>query len=135
MYLAEIRPDTGVIDLARDIAEAFRSDLAEGVIAQSFLHFGQHYEGNPPGLPDVVMATDSGDIPPLRTPPELTVEEFGFEVLFAPTAAGVDMYSAVMYDSTLVITYHSHGARPGQYTAEIHKLLAEIPSRYGWATE
>ena len=73
MYLAEIRSDTDILDLARDIAEAFRADLAEGVIQQSFLHFGQHYEGNPPGLPDVVMATDSGDIPSLRTPPELTV--------------------------------------------------------------
>ena len=135
MYLAEIRSDTDVIELAREIAEAFRTDLAEGVIQQSFLHFGQHYEGNPPGLPDVVMATDSGDIPPLRTPPELTVEEFGFEVLFASTAAGVDMYSAVMYDSTLVVTYHSHGPRPGQYTDEIHKLLAAIPSRYAWVSE
>ena len=135
MYLAEIHPDTDVFDLARDIAEAFRSDLAEGEIQQSFLHFGQHYEGNPPGLPDVVMATDSGDIPSLRTPPELTVEQFGFEVLFASTAAGVDMYSAIMYDGTLVITYHSHGAQPEQYTDAIHKLLVDIPSRYGWATE
>lgn len=135
MYLAEIQLDTDVFDLARDIAEAFRSDLAEGVIQQSFLHFGQHYEGNPPGLPDVVMATDSGDIPSLRTPPELTVEQFGFEVLFASTAAGVDMYSAIMYDGTLVITYHSHGARPEQYTNAIHTLLVDIPSRYGWATE
>ena len=40
-----------------------------------------------------------------------------------------------MYDGTLVITYHSHGARPEQYTDAIHTLLVDIPSRYAWATE
>ena len=77
MYLAEIHPSTDIVDLARDIVEAFRTDLAEGVIQQSFLHFGRQYQGNPPGLPDVVMATDGGELPPLRTPPDLTVEQYG----------------------------------------------------------
>lgn len=135
MYLAEIRPDTDILDLARDIAEAFRADLAEGLIQQSFLHFGLEYQGNPPGLPDVVMATDGGKLPPLRTPPELVVEQYVLDLLFASTSAGVDMYSAGTFDGRLMITYHSHGPEPERYVAEIHKLLSGIPSRYGPVTE
>ena len=135
MYLAEIGPETDILDLARDIVDAFRADLADGVIQQSFLHFGVDYQGNPPGLPDVVMTTDGGELPPLRTPPELMVEQYDLEVLFAPTSAGVDMYSAGTYDSRLMVGYHSHGPDPDRYVAEIHSLLAGIPSRYGWVTE
>ena len=71
MYLAEIDHKTGVVGLARDIAEAFRADLADGVIQQSLLHFSPQYVGNPPGLPDVVMFTDNGLVPPIRTPSDV----------------------------------------------------------------
>ena len=70
----KFNPKTDILELARDIVEAFRADLADGVIQQSFLHFGTQYQGNPPGLPDVVMTTDGGELPPLRTPPGLAVE-------------------------------------------------------------
>jgi hypothetical protein len=135
MYLAEIRSGTDILDLARDIVEAFRTDLADGVIQQSFLHFGPNYQGNPPGLPDVVMTTDGGELPPLRTPPGVTVEQYDVEVLFASTSAGVDMYSVATYDDQLVVTYHSHGPSPDRHTAEIHDRLTAIPSRYAWVTE
>ena len=135
MYLAEIHPNTDIIDLARDIVEAFRVDLADGVIQQSFLHFGSQYQGNPPGLPDIVMMTDAGEIPTVRTPPELTVDQKGLELLFASTSAGIDMYSAGTYDGQLVISYHSDGPGPDRYISEIHELLVSIPSRYGWVTE
>jgi hypothetical protein len=71
----------------------------------------------------------------LRTPPDLVVEQYDLEVLFASTSAGVDMYSAGTYDSSLVVSYHSHGPDPDRYVAEIHRLLVGIPSRYGWVTE
>lgn len=135
MYLAEIRADTEVVDLARDILEAFRADLADGVIAQSFLHFGVEYQGNPPGLPDVVMATDGGELPPLRTPPDLVVEHYDLEVLFASTSVGVDMYSAGVYDGRLMVSYHSHGPEPQRYVEEIQRLLTAVPVRSQWATE
>lgn len=135
MYLAEIHPNTDIVELARDIVEAFRADLADGVIQQSFLHFGLQYQGNPPGLPDVVMTTDGGELPPVRTPPELAVDQYDVEVMFASTAAGVDMYSAATYDGRLVVSYHSHGPGTDRYVREIHELLAAIPSRYGWVTE
>jgi hypothetical protein len=135
MYLAEIRSGTGILDLARDIVEVFRVDLAEGVIQQSFLHFGLEYQGNPPGLPDVVMTTDGGELPPLRTPPDLVVEQYDLELLFASTSAGVDMYSAGTYDGRLVVSYHSHGPGPERYVAKIHTLLTGVPAKHGRATE
>jgi hypothetical protein len=121
--------------LARDIVEAFRADLADGVIAQSFLHFGTEYQGNPPGLPDVVMATDGGELPPLRTPPDLAVEQYDLEVRFTSTSAGVDMYSIGTYDGRLLVSYNSHGPDLDRYVAEIHKLLVGVPAKYGRVTE
>ena len=135
MYLAEIRSGTDILDLARDIVEVFRADMAEGVIQQSFLHFGQEYQGNPPGLPDIVMATDGGKLPPLRTPSDLVVEQYALDLLFASTSAGVDMYSAGTFDGRLMVSYHSHGPEPERYVAEIHKILAGIPSRYVQVTD
>ncbi len=135
MYLAEIRSDTDILDLARDIVEVFRADMAEGVIQQSFLHFGQEYQGNPPGLPDIVMATDGGKLPPLRTPSDLVVEQYALDLLFASTSAGVDMYSAGTFDGRLMVSYHSHGPEPERYVAEIHKILAGIPLRYVQVTD
>ena len=135
MYLAEIHSGTDILDLARDIVEAFRADLAEGVIQQSFLHFGLDYHGNPPGLPDVVMATDGGKLPPLRTPPDLVVEQYALDLLFASTSAGVDMYSVGTFGGRLMVTYHSHGPEPERYVAEIHKILAGVPSRYEQVTD
>jgi hypothetical protein len=135
MYLAEIHSGTDILDLARDIVEAFRADLAEGVIQQSFLHFGLDYHGNPPGLPDVVMATDGGKLPPLRTPPDLVVEQYALDLLFASTSAGVDMYSVGTFGGRLMVTYHSQGPEPERYVAEIHKILAGVPSRYEPVTD
>ena len=104
------------------------------MIQQSFLHFGLEYQGNPPGLPDIVMATDGGKLPPLRTPPDLVVEQYNLDLLFASTSAGVDMYSAGTYNGQLMVSYHSHGPEPDRYVAEIHTLLAAVPSRYGRVT-
>ncbi len=135
MYLAEIRANADIMDLARDIVEAFRADLADGVIQQSFLHFGVEYQGNPPGLPDVVMVTDGGELPPLRTPPQLTVEQYDLEVLFASTSVGVDMYSAGTYDGQLLVSYHSHGPERQRYVDEIRAVLTAVPAKYRWSNE
>jgi hypothetical protein len=133
-YLAELNSDTDLIDLARDIVETFRADIADGVIQQSLLHYSLQYEGNPAGLPDVVMTTDGGETPPVRTPPDLDVEEYDGEVLFA-SSAGFDMYSITTHDGQLVIRYHTHAPCPERYIAEIREQLSVIPTRYGWATD
>ena len=133
-YLAEIDSGTDVLSLARDIVEAFRSDLADGVIQQSLLHFQIQYEGNPPGLPDVVMATDGGEMPPVRMPPGLVIEEYRSEVLFA-SSANVDMYASCTYDGQLLVEYHTHSPAPDRCVAEIGRLLAAAPAQYRVATD
>jgi hypothetical protein len=134
IYLAEIDSGTDVVKLATGIVESFRSDLADGVIQQSLLHFQIQYAGNPPGLPDVIMMTQGGELPPVRTPTGLAVEEFNTEVLFA-SASVIDMYSCCTYDGQLLIEYHTHAAGQQRYIAEIRDVLAAIPSQYSWATD
>lgn len=133
-YLAEIQPGTDLIDLARDIVETFRADVTDGVIQQSLLHFSLQYEGNPPGLPDVVMTTDGGETPPVRTPPGLEIEEYDGEVVFA-SSAGFDMYSITVYDGRLVIHYHTHADGPERYVAAIREQLTAVAAQYSWATD
>ena len=81
-YLAEISESTDPVELARDIVDTFRKDLSEGVIQQSMLHFSPQYVGNPPGMPDVVMFTDNGVIPPMRTPPDVELTASHGELYF-----------------------------------------------------
>jgi hypothetical protein len=135
-YLAEIKADTDVLSLAREITEAFRSDLADGVVQQSLLHYQLQYEGNPPGLPDVVMATDGGEMPPIRTPAGLTIEEYSSEVLFA-SSANVDFYTCCTYDDQLLVEYHTHAPAPApqRCVEEIHSVLVAAPSQYRVVTD
>ncbi|CAN5605872.1 phthiocerol/phthiodiolone dimycocerosyl transferase [soil metagenome] len=133
-YLAEINSGSDVLSLAADIVETFRSDLADGVIQQSLLHFQIQYSGNPPGLPDVVMMTQGGELPPVRTPPGLVVEKFTTEVLFA-SAAVIDMYSICTYDGQLLIEYHTHAAGIETYIAEIRDVLMGLPAQYKAVTD
>jgi phenolphthiocerol/phthiocerol/phthiodiolone dimycocerosyl transferase len=133
-YLAEIQSGTDLMDLARDIVESFRADISDGVIQQSLLHSSLDYAGNPPGLPDVVMTTDGGETPPVRTPPDLEIEEYGGEMLFA-SSAGLDMYSIATHDGQLVLHYCTHAPGPERYIAETHDLLSSVPKLYGWATD
>ena len=110
-YLAEIDRKTRVVDLARDIAETFRADLSDGVIQQSRLHFSPQYVGNPPGLPDVVMHSDNGLVPPVRTPPDLEVTGTHGELYFA-VSAGIEIYFTQIFAGQLNVEYHSHGPAP-----------------------
>lgn len=128
-YLAEIGHDTDVVDLARQIAETFRSDLAEGVVQQSLLHFSPQYVGNPPGLPDIVMLTDNGPVPPMRTPPGVELVATHGELFFAVTA-GIDMYMSKVFAGQLVIEYYTHSPEPEKNTQAIHTLLSSIAERH-----
>jgi phenolphthiocerol/phthiocerol/phthiodiolone dimycocerosyl transferase len=124
-YLAEIDQDTEVVGLARDIAEAFRADLADGIIQQSLLHFSPQYVGNPPGLPDVVMLADNGVVPPVRTPDGLKLTAVSGELFFAVTA-GIEMYSSKIFDGRLTIEYHTHGPAPERSIEAIRSMLSGI---------
>jgi hypothetical protein len=127
-YLAEIRRDTDIAELARDINDTFKKDIAEGVIQQSFLHFSPQYVGNPPGLPDVVMFTDNGIVPPMPTPPELKLLGSHGELYFA-VGAGIEIYTSKIFAGRLMIEYHSHGPEPEDRIAAIESLLREVASR------
>lgn len=129
-YLAEIGPHTSVVDLARDIADTFKADLAEGVIQQSLLHFSPQYVGNPPGLPDVVMLTDNGLVPPMRTPPGLELTASHAELYFA-VDSGIDLYSTKVFAGRLMVEYHSHGPDPEKSVAAIHARLRDVTERTG----
>jgi hypothetical protein len=128
-YLAEIDHDTDVLDLARDIAETFRTDLADGVVQQSLLHYSPQYVGNLPGLPDIVMLTDGGVVPPVPTPPGLELTATHEELYFA-VSAGIDMYLSKVFAGQLVVEYHTHAPGPEKAIETIHSLLRSIAEQH-----
>lgn len=133
-YLAEIGPETELVDLARGVVDAFRSDLSEGLIQQSSLHFQLQYEGSLPGLPPFVMCTDVGWIPGLRTPEGLQLSDVCGEFYFAPRAP-IDLYTCVTFAGQLVIEHHSNLPAPEKSLEGIHSLLCEAPAEDSWLTE
>ena len=124
-YLAHIDHHTDVVSLARDIVDTFRADLADGVIQQSLLHLSPQYVGNPPGLPDIVMLTDNGLVPPVRTPPDVELTAANGELFFAVNA-GIDMYVSKILDGQLMVEYHTHAPAPEKSIATIHSLLRSV---------
>jgi hypothetical protein len=126
-YLARINPDTELADLASDIVETFREDLSQGVIQQSLLHFNLQYGGTPPGLPDVVMVTEGGLVPDIRTPPGLTLEGLRTEFHTA-SAAGVDLYTTSIFGDRLQIEHLSHSPEPEKPLETVHSLLCSVAS-------
>ncbi len=128
-YLAEIDRKTTVIDLARDIADTFRKDLSDGVIQQSRLHFNPQYAGNPPGMPDVVMHSDNGLVPPVRTPPGVEVTGCHGELYFA-VSSGIEIYFTQIFAGKLNIEYHSHGPAPEKSIDTMRSLYSSIAEEY-----
>ncbi|SPM30388.1 acyltransferase, partial [Mycobacterium terramassiliense] len=134
IYLAEIGPDTELVDVARGIVDAFRADLSDGVIQQSTLHFNLQYEGTPPGLPPFVLCTDTGTIPGLNTPPGLEVADFHSELHF-PTRAPVDLYSCGTFAGLLFIEHHAHLPGREKSLEAIRSLLCSLPAEDSWVME
>lgn len=128
-YLAEIDRKTRVVDLARGISETFRSDLSDGVIQQSRLHFSPQYVGNAPGLPDVVLISDNGLVPPVRTPPDLEVVSTHGELYFA-VSAGIEIYFTQIFAGQLNVEYHSHGPSPERSIEAIRSLLCATAEQH-----
>ncbi len=128
-YLAEIEHNTDVVSLARDIIDTFRADLSKGVVQQSLLHYSPQYVGNLPGLPDIVMLTDGGMVPPLRMPPDVELTGTHDELFFAVNA-GIDMYLSKVFAGQLVIEYHTHAPAPEKSIEAIHSLLRTIAEQH-----
>nr|MCH9735106.1 acyltransferase [Actinomycetes bacterium] len=106
----------------------FKKDIADGVIQQSFLHFSPQYVGNPPGLPDVVMFTDNGIVPQMRTPPRLELTGSHGELYFA-VSSGIEIYTSKIFAGRLMIEYHSHGPEPEKSVAAIEAQLRGIAAK------
>jgi hypothetical protein len=128
-YLAEIDRKTRVVDLARDIADTFQADLSDGVIQQSRLHFSPQYVGNAPGFPDVVLLSDNGLVPPVRTPPDVEVTATHGELYFA-VSAGIEIYFTQIFAGQLYVEYHSHGPAPERSIEVIHSLLCTVAEQH-----
>ena len=128
-YLAEVDAKTDLVEIARDIAANFQKDLDEGVIQQSRLHFSPQYVGNPPGLPDVVVLSNNGLVPPVRTPPGVEVTTTHGELYFA-VSAGIDIYFTQIFSGQLNIEYHSHGPAPERSVEAIRALLCDIADQH-----
>ena len=133
-YLAEIEADTDIVELAADIAQTFRTDLSEGVIQQSLLHFSPQYVGNPPGLPDVVMSTDGGPTPAMPTPENLVIDGAHGE-MWLTASAGVDTYCTGTFLDRLWVERYSHVPGAEKTIERIETLLCSAPSQYGWVME
>ncbi|MGV0625814.1 phthiocerol/phthiodiolone dimycocerosyl transferase family protein [Mycolicibacter minnesotensis] len=131
-YLAEVDAKTDLVEMARDIAENFQKDLDEGVVQQSRLHFSPQYVGNPPGLPDVVVLSNNGLVPPVRTPAGVAVTSTHGELYFA-VSAGIDIYFTQIFAGQLNIEYHSHGPEPERSVEAIRALLCEIADQHAAA--
>jgi hypothetical protein len=131
-YLAEIDAKTELVDMAREIAENFQKDLDEGIIQQSRLHFSPQYVGNPPGMPDVVVLSNNGLVPPVRTPPGVEVTTTHGELYFA-VSAGIDIYFTQIFAGQLNIEYHSHGPEPERSVEAIRSLLCGIAEQHAAA--
>ena len=112
-FVAEITPETDIIELARNIVASFRADLSDGVIQQSVLHFSLQYQGSPPGLPPMVLCTDAGPIPAVQTPPDMELDDFHSE-MHCHARTPVDMYSLGTFADRLFIEHHAHAPEARQ---------------------
>ncbi len=109
-YLAHIDPNTTLVDLARDIADSLATDLSDGVVQTSMLHFKPQYDDGPRGLPDVVSSTNLGRTPPLPTPPDLHVNDWRTTIFRASTV--VDMYSVGIFGENVAVEHHTYAPEP-----------------------
>jgi hypothetical protein len=133
-YLAEIGPDTDIVDLATDIGATFRSDIADGIVQQSGLNFGVAFEGTPAGLPPLVFCTDVSALPSVRMPADIQLEAFRGQ-FYCSITIPLDFYGCGMSGDHLVIENHGHSPQRKDSLEAIRELLCTVPSDYGWAVE
>lgn len=133
-YLAEIGPDTDIVDLAADIGATFRSDVADGVIQQSVLNFGVAFEGTPAGMPPLVFCTDVSALPSVRMPAGIELDGFSGQFYCAITIP-LDFYGCGLSGENLVLENHGHAPQRKDSLVAIRELLCSAPSDYGWDVE
>ncbi|WP_193048143.1 phthiocerol/phthiodiolone dimycocerosyl transferase family protein [Mycolicibacterium baixiangningiae] len=126
-YLAMITSNTTLAELGRDIAANLATDVAEGVVQQSMLHFKPQYDEGQRGLPDVVSSTNFGRTPILRTPPELHVDEWHTDIYRASSV--LDMYSVGIFGERLAVEYHTYATDPERSVDLVLEILRDAGRR------
>jgi hypothetical protein len=120
-YLASVKANTDLVDLARDVADNLRADMSDGVVQQSMLHFKPQYDEGQRGLPDVVSSTNFGRTPALRTPPDLHADDWRTDIYRA--SAIVDMYSVGIFGEQLAVEHHTYAPEPQRSVDLVLEIL------------
>ena len=76
-------------------------------------------------MPDVVMHSDNGLVPPVRTPPDVELTGCHGELYFA-VSAGIEIYFTQIFAGKLNIEYHSHGPAPQRSVELMRSLFCAI---------
>ena len=122
-YLAQITLETDIVGLARDIADTLQADLADGVVQQSLLHFNLQYEGNVPGLADVVLSTNIGNIASaMPMPPGLEIVDLRSQFHRASSAV-IDVYGFGVVGGELILEHHVDAEAPKRALDLVLELL------------
>jgi hypothetical protein len=129
-YLAQITAETDIVELAQDIAATLQADLAEGTVQQSLLHFNLQYEGNVPGLADVVLSTNIGNIASaMPTPPDLEIVNLRSQFHRASSAV-IDVYGFGVVAGELILEHHVDAAAPQRALEMVLDLLRAASLEY-----
>jgi hypothetical protein len=80
-------------------------------------------------MPDVVLLSDNGLVPPVRTPAGVDVTATHGELYFA-VSAGIDIYFTQIYAELLNVEYHSHGPEPEKSIGAIRSLLCNVAEQH-----
>ncbi|MFD6157911.1 acyltransferase [Nocardia sp. NPDC060255] len=124
-FAAGIDLSDNVLELAQRISERLRDDLADGIVQQSVLHFPDCYGTNRThALAEHVAITNTGAVPPFRTPAGLVLTDYEIVYLSAHPRPSAGASAAVTF---LLYTFH------GQLTigllgggADADRLLAAV---------
>ncbi|WP_324191979.1 phthiocerol/phthiodiolone dimycocerosyl transferase family protein [Nocardia brasiliensis] len=103
-FAAEIDLSGSVLDLGGRIAQQLRADLAAGIVQQSVLHFPDFFgDKRIHSLAGHVAVTNTGAVPPFRTPAGLELTDYEIVYLSAHPRPSTGASAAVTF---LVYTFH-----------------------------
>ncbi|MFB8277207.1 phthiocerol/phthiodiolone dimycocerosyl transferase family protein [Nocardia colli] len=103
-FAAEIDPSENVLELAQRISERLHSDLDEGIVQQSVLHFPDFYGPTRiHSLAGHIAITNTGAVPRFRTPANLTLTDYEIVYLSAHPKPSTGASAAITF---LVYTFH-----------------------------
>ncbi|WP_405168126.1 acyltransferase [Nocardia sp. NBC_01499] len=128
-FAAEVDPSGSVIELAQRISQRLRDDLADGTVQQSVLHFPDFFgPSRIHSLAGHVAITNTGAVPPFRTPGGLALTDYEIVYLSAHPRPSTGASAAITF---LIYTFHGQlavgllggGANADQLLVAVRKEL------------